>query len=98
MDRFYTDPFEGPPTIKPPALPEDTYCLGIQLAANECSNGRCGDVSGLMVILGPLLPPQVILSFVSGILLLIPAFHLSPCTCRGNAIESEVLQSFHWLR
>jgi hypothetical protein len=28
MDRFYTGPFEGSPTIKPPALPEDTYSIG----------------------------------------------------------------------
>jgi hypothetical protein len=25
MERFYTGPFEGPPTIKPPALPGDIY-------------------------------------------------------------------------
>ena len=25
MERYYTGPFEGPPTIKPPARPEDIY-------------------------------------------------------------------------
>ena len=25
MEHYYTGPFEGPPTIKPPALPEDIY-------------------------------------------------------------------------
>jgi hypothetical protein len=25
MNCFTTGPFEGPPTIEPPALPEDTY-------------------------------------------------------------------------
>jgi glutamate/tyrosine decarboxylase-like PLP-dependent enzyme len=29
MERFYTGPFEGPPTIKPPALPGDIYCRHI---------------------------------------------------------------------
>jgi hypothetical protein len=25
MERYFPGPFEGPPAIKPPALPEDIY-------------------------------------------------------------------------
>jgi hypothetical protein len=27
MERFYTNLFEGPPSVKPPALPENIYSL-----------------------------------------------------------------------
>jgi len=31
MERYYTGPFEGPPIIKPPALPEDIYSFGAKI-------------------------------------------------------------------
>jgi len=31
IERYYTGPFEGPPIIKPPALPEDIYSFGAKI-------------------------------------------------------------------
>jgi hypothetical protein len=30
MESSYPGPFEGAPTVKPPALPEDTYFMGLK--------------------------------------------------------------------
>src|ERR1035437_578798 len=48
MERCYTGPFEGPPIIKPPALPEDIYFIGVLR-----SHRRVSEVSTLRPGAGP---------------------------------------------
>jgi len=58
MERSYTGPFEGPSTIKPPALPEDTHSLrpslgqlpGIPSPAQGANQAHAGhELPGLKV-------------------------------------------------
>jgi hypothetical protein len=47
MERFYTGPFEGPPTTKPPPLPENLYCgaAGVWAGVGVAAESRVLDAA-----------------------------------------------------
>src|SRR5271157_4166991 len=65
FQRLRSGPFEGPATVKPPALPEDTYSRPVlalffahrAFAALSATSWRCSAVMVTMRRFPPILPP-----------------------------------------